>query len=43
MTMTERYSHLASKNLKSAVKKLEDSMKTTDKEKDTQPEPINVD
>ena len=35
MAMTERYSHLASKNLKNAVKKLEDSLKTTTKEKET--------
>ena len=27
--MTERYSHLASKNLKNAVRKLEDSLKKT--------------
>jgi len=40
MAMTERYSHLASKNLKNAVKKLEDSMKTTVKEKHTQPESV---
>ena len=38
--MTERYSHLASKNLKNAVKKLEDSMKITTKEKETQPEAV---
>jgi integrase len=45
MAMTERYSHLASKNLKNAVKKLEDSMKTTTKEseKETQPEAVEVD
>ena len=35
MAMTERYSHLASKNLKSAIKKLEDSIKTATKEKET--------
>ena len=38
MAMTERYSHLASKNLKNAVKKLEDSLKNSFKEdeKETQ-------
>lgn len=40
MAMTERYSHLASKNLKSDIKKLEDSIKTATKEKDTQPEAV---
>jgi integrase len=43
MAMTERYSHLASKNLKNAVKKLEDSMKTADKEKETEPEAVEMD
>lgn len=40
MAMTERYSHLASKNLKDAVKKLEDSLKTSTKEKKAQPEAV---
>lgn len=40
IAMTERYSHLASKNLKSAVKKLEDSIITATKEKDAQPEAV---
>ena len=35
MAMTERYSHLASKNLKNAVKKLEDSLKASTREKET--------
>ena len=34
MAMTERYSHLASKNLKNAVMKLEDSLKATTVEKE---------
>ena len=38
MAMTERYSHLASKNLKNAVRKLEDSLKTTTIETETQEE-----
>jgi integrase len=33
LAMTERYSHLASKNLKNAVKKLEDSLENAKKEK----------
>ena len=40
--MTERYSHLASKNLKNAVKKLEDSMKATNKEAENQPEAVQT-
>jgi integrase len=40
MAMTERYSHLASKNLKDAVKKLEESLKASTKEKETQPEAV---
>ena len=40
LAMTERYSHLAKDTLKNAVKKLEDSMKTTAKEKETQPEAV---
>jgi integrase len=40
MAMTERYSHLASKNLKDAVKKLEDSLKTSTREKKAQPEAV---
>ena len=40
MAMTERYSHLASKNLKNAIKKLEESLKTTTKEKETQLEAV---
>jgi integrase len=43
LAMTERYAHLAKENLKNAVKKLEDSMKTTTKEKHTQPEAVDVD
>ena len=38
MAMTERYSHLASKNLKNAVMKLEDSLKATTVEKEAQEE-----
>jgi len=34
MAMTERYSHLASKNLKDAVRKLEDSLKSSTKEEE---------
>jgi integrase len=41
MAMTERYSHLASKNLKNAIKKLEDSLKTTTIEKETQSEAVD--
>jgi site-specific recombinase XerD len=33
MAMTERYSHLASKNLKNAVKKLEDSLANAKRKK----------
>jgi hypothetical protein len=40
MAMTERYSHLASKNLKNAIKKLEDSLKTAAKEKEAQSEAV---
>lgn len=32
LAMTEGYAHLAKENLKNAVKKLEDSLKTTTKE-----------
>jgi integrase len=35
LTMTERYSHLAKDTLKNAIKKLEDSLKTAAKEKET--------
>ena len=38
LAMTERYSHLAKDTLKNAVKKLEDSLKTSTKEKESQPE-----
>lgn len=42
MAMTERYSHLASKNLKDAVRKLEDSLKASTKEEgeETQSEAV---
>ena len=35
LTMTERYSHLAKDTLKNAIKKLEESLKTAAKEKET--------
>ena len=40
LAMTERYAHLAKENLKNAVKKFEDSMKTTTKEKEAQSEAV---
>jgi hypothetical protein len=33
--MTERYAHLAKENLKNAVKKFEESLKTAAKKKET--------
>ena len=40
LAMTERYAHLAKENLKNAVKKFEDSLNTSTKEKETQPEAV---
>ena len=43
LPMTERYAHLSKENLKNAVKKLEDRMKTTPKENESQPEAVEMD